>query len=125
MAPLSKPFSVAAQPIAAAIGDGRAEDAMHALVRLLKAGNADKVVQALAAKWIETIGLRPGDAKALRGGRKELPKEWLDIAEMVTSLQEDGETYRAAIENTARHFGYSERHIEKCVAMWNGAKKVE
>lgn len=116
MAPLSKPFSVAAQPIAAAIDEGRAEDAMRALVLQLESGKADKAVQALAASWITTLGLRPGDAKALRSGRKELPKEWLDIAEMVTVLQDGGETYRAAIEKAAKHFGYSERHVEKCVA---------
>jgi hypothetical protein len=119
MAPLPGVFSVAAQPITAAINEGRAEDAMHALVLQLETGEADKAVQALAAKWIITLGLRPGDAKALRGGQKEFPKEWLDIAEMVTDLQDEGETYRAAIEKTSKHFGYSERHVEKCVADWN------
>jgi hypothetical protein len=122
MAPLSKPFSVVAQPIAAEINEGRAEDAMHALVRELETGMADKAVQALAARWIATLGLRAGDAKALRGGRKEFPKEWLDIAEMVTDLQDGGTTYEKAVAKTAQHFGYKERHIQKCVAMWRAAK---
>ena len=123
MAPLQKPFSVAAQPIAAALNEGRAEDALHALVRQLETGKADKVVQALAAKWIATLGVRPGDAKALRGGRKELPKEWLDVAEMVGGLQDDGETYERAVAKTKEHFGYTERHIQKCVAMRRAAQQ--
>ncbi|MBR0695869.1 hypothetical protein [Bradyrhizobium lablabi] len=122
MAPLPKSFSVAAHPIAAAINEGRAEDALHALVRQLETGNADRTVQALAAKWIAALGLRPGDAKALRGGRKKLPKEWLDVAEMVTDLQDRGETYEKAVAKTKQHFGYTERHIQKCVAMWRAAK---
>jgi hypothetical protein len=121
MAPLPKTFSVAAQPIAAAISEGRAEDALHALVRQLKTGGADRAVQALAARWIATLGLRPGDAKALRGGRKELPKEWLDIGEMVAGLQDGGETYEKAVAKTAKHFGYTERHIQKCTAMRRAA----
>jgi hypothetical protein len=122
MAPLSKPFSVAAQPIAAAISEGRAEDALHALVRQLETGSADKAVQALAARWIAVLGVRPGDAKALRGGHKELPKEWLDIADMVVGLQDDGQTYEKAVAQTAEHFGYSERHIQNCVGVWRAAK---
>ena len=123
MAPFSKPFSAAAQPIAAAINEGRAEDAMHALVLQLESGKADKAVQALAASWIITLGLRPGDAKALRSGRRELPKEWLDIAEMVTNLQDGGETYEMAVAKTKEHFGYTERHIQKCVAMRRAAQQ--
>ncbi len=38
---------------------------------------------------------------------------------VTVSFQDGGETYRAAIERTAKHFGYSERHVEKCVADWN------
>lgn len=123
MAPLQKPFSVAAQPIAAAISEGRAEDALHGLVRQLETGAADKAVQALAARWIATLGVRPGDAKALRGGRKELPKEWLDVAEMVVGLQDDGQTYEKAVAKTAKHFGYTDRHIQKCVAMRRAAQQ--
>ncbi|MCS3896031.1 hypothetical protein M2171_005164 [Bradyrhizobium japonicum USDA 38] len=123
MVKLSNPFSVAAQSISAAISEGRAEDALHALVRQLEAGDADKVVQALAARWIATLGLRPGDAKALRGGHKELLKEWLDIAEMVIGLQNDGETYERAVAKTKEHFGYTERHIQKCVAMRRAAQQ--
>jgi uncharacterized protein HemY len=121
MAPLPKVFSVAANSLETAINDGRAEEALHKLAALLETGNADQAVQRLAAEWILTIGLKPGDAKALRGGRKEFPKEWLDIAQMVADLQDRGETYRAAIENTAEHFGYSPRHVEKCVAKWRVA----
>jgi hypothetical protein len=119
MAPLSRAFSVAANSLETAINDGRAEEAMHKLAALLEAGNADKAVQRLAAEWIMTLGLRAGDAKALRGGRKAFPEEWLEIAQMVTDLQDGGETYRAAVEKAAKHFGYGERHVEKCVADWN------
>lgn len=119
MVALPKPFSVAANQIDSAINDGRAEDAMHALVRDLETGTADKAVQVLAASWIATLGLRPGDAKALRGGRKEFLKEWLDVAQMVADLQDSGETYASAVVKTSDHFGYSERHVQKCVADWN------
>ena len=122
MAPFSKPFSVTANTIRTAINDGRAEEAMHKLAATLEAGNADKAAQRLAAEWIMTIGLRPGDAKALRCGRKAFPEEWLEIAEMVAELQDGGATYDAAVRNTADHFGYSERHVQICTAMWKAAK---
>ena len=122
MAPLPKPISFAALPISSALSEGRAEDAMDELIRLLETGNADRVVQKIAADWIRTLGIRAGDAKALRGGRPAVRKEWLDIAEMVRALQDDGKTYGAAVEETMAYFGYKRRHVESCVAMWNKAE---
>jgi hypothetical protein len=123
MAPLTKPFSVAANGLQTAINDGRAEEAMHKLAALLEAGNADRAVQRLAAEWIIIVGLKPGDAKALRCGRKAFPKEWLNIAEMVAELQGSGETYADAVLKTAEHFGYGERHVQDCAAMWRAAQQ--
>ena len=80
MAPLPKTFSISANTIETAINDGRAEEAMHKVAAALEAGNADRAVQRLAAEWMMTVGLKPGDAKALRGARKAFPEEWLDIA---------------------------------------------
>ncbi|UPT93851.1 hypothetical protein J4G48_0031560 [Bradyrhizobium barranii subsp. apii] len=125
MAPLPKSFSVTANGLEAAINDGRAEEVMHKLVAVLEAGTADKAVQRLAAEWIMTVGLKPGDAKALRGGRKASPKEWLEIAQMVAELQDGGETYMNAVLKTAEHFGYGERHVQDCSARWKAAVSKE
>jgi hypothetical protein len=125
MSPLPKRFSVAANAIRIAINDGRAEEAMHKLAALLAAGNADKAVQALAARWIETVGLRSGDAKALRSGHKALPEDWLNIAEMFGRLQDEGATYAEAQQETSKYFGCSERHVQACVAHWNSGKNIE
>lgn len=125
MAPLPKAFSVAAQPIASAISEGRSEDAMHKLAAILEGGHADRAVQRIAAEWIVAIGLHPGDAKKLRDGRASLPKEWMDIGEMVERLQDGGESYDSAIRKTVEHFGYKERHTQRCAAMWKAASVQE
>lgn len=122
MAPLPGRFSVVAQPIASAISEGRAEEAMQKLTSLLESGSADAAVQQLAAKWILTVGLKDGDAKKLRGGHDSLLKEWVDVAEMVAELQDGGATYANAVTSAAGYFGYSERHVQKCIAQWRKAK---
>ena len=124
MALLPKPFSQEAFAIEGAISKGRALDAMDKLVASLKSGEAHQSVQALAAKWIVTLGLRPGDAKKLRGGLKVLPKEWGEIPIMVADLQGEGMTYDKAVDQTAKHFDYSMRHIEECVARWREAEEI-
>lgn len=125
MKKLPRPFSIQANRIETAISDGRAEDVLYELVDILRKGKADKATQVIAANWIEVIALRPGDAKALRGGRDAFPKEWLAISEMVVLLQAEGKTYAAAVGETARHFGYSERHVQKCVRLRNEATAQE
>ena len=125
MAPLPRSFSIQANRIENAISDGRAGDVIHELVDILRKGKADKATQRIAANWIEAIALRPGDATALRGGRDAFPREWLDLSEMVARLQAEGKTYAAAVDETARHFGYSERHIQRCVALRNEATAQE
>lgn len=122
MAPLPRLFSIAAQPILAAIAEGRAEEAMQKLTALLETGRADAAVQRLAADWILAVGLKPGDAKKLRRGRDKLLEDWLKIAEMVADMQDSGATYAHAVTGAASHFGYSERHVQKCVARWHEAK---
>ncbi|MDW9899100.1 hypothetical protein GOB10_25680 [Sinorhizobium meliloti] len=124
MAPLPKPFSLSASAIEAAISEGRAEEAMQKLLAALRADRDDRAIRYLAAEWIERIALPPGSAKALRNGGSELPDEWLDISEMVGKLQSDGNTYEAAVRETAEHFRYSERHVQRCVADWNAAKEA-
>ena len=95
---------------------------MHKLVAALRSGD-DRATRLMAADWIEAVGLRPGDAKALRSGRKALPKEWGEVAEMVAHLQDEGHTRDEADRMTARHYGYSKRHVENCVARWNEAQR--
>lgn len=124
MPPLPKTFSVRAQPITAAISEGRAEDALHMLAHALREYD-DRAIRHLAAEWIETIGLPPGAAKALRKGRKELPDEWLDIAGMVSTFQSEGRTYDDAVERTANQLNYSVRHVQRCVALWNLAEEMQ
>lgn len=123
MAPLPRPYSAAADAIEFAIRDGRAEDAMDQLVSALETGAADTAVQIVAAKWIATVGIKPGDPKALRGGEKASPKEWLAISEMVESLMDDKKlNLSAAAIEAAAHFGYSVRHVEECVAQYRSAQ---
>lgn len=117
MAPLPKPFSRQAHVIESAISEGRAEEAMYKLADALRSGN-DRATRLLAANWIETIGLRPGDAKALRKGNNKLREDWLDISEMHGKLMGEGMTFKGATDATAEYFGCSDRHVEKCVAEW-------
>lgn len=121
MAKLPRPLSRDAVTLQSAISEGRAEEAMHKLIAALESGQADKAVQLLAANWIKTIGLKPGDAKALRNGAKELPKEWIDIAEFVQIEQDSGKSYRAAVAAAGNYFGYGRRHVENCVTMYRRA----
>lgn len=121
MAPLPIKFSTISHPITVAISEGRAEEAMHMLVHALRTED-DKATRHLAAEWIETIGLPPGAAKALRKGQKELPDEWLDVSELFESIS-GKMNYDEAIRETAKRLGYSERHVQKCVAMWREAKE--
>lgn len=119
MAPLPKPFSVAASAIEAAISEGRAEEAMQKLIAALRSDRDNRAIRNLAAEWIERIGLPPGSAKALRNGSPALREDWLDISEMVGDLQSRGMTYALAVVEASGHFGCSERHVQKCVAEWN------
>lgn len=122
MAPFPKPISRAAYIVETAISEGRAEEAMHKLVHALRNGE-DKASRLLAADWIEAIGLPLGGAKKLRRGHLSLPEDWLDISDMVSSLQSEGQTYAQATADTAAHFGCSERHVQKCVGMWKEAER--
>ncbi|MCV9965739.1 hypothetical protein OIU34_28110 [Pararhizobium sp. BT-229] len=124
MAPLPFPFSRAATAIEAAISEGRAEEAMHKLIHALRNGGDDKAMRRVAADWIERIGLPPGAAKALRKGNKKLHEDWLGISEMVTNLQGEGKTYAAAVDQAAKHFGCSDRHVQNCVAEWNEVSRT-
>lgn len=125
MAKLLRSFSIKSIGMEAAIRQGRPHDVMHELVGLLREGKADGAVQKIAADWIESVGLKPGDAKALRGGKKEALSEWVEIAEMVMSLQRDGKTYKDACLEAEAYFPYGERHIQKCVALMNKVLEQE
>ena len=123
MAKLPKPFSQTSSVISSAIAEGRAEEAMQKLIHALRSDADDRAVRLLASEWIERIGLPAGGAKALRNGQSALPEDWLDISEMVGKLQSDGCTYAVAISDTAKHFGCSERHVQKCVSAWSDVCK--
>lgn len=107
------------------VSEGRVEEAMQKLSALLEAGTADKAVQALAARWILALGIRPGDAKALRAGKHAQRQEWIHIAEMVIDRQDSGTTYADAVRAVASHFGYSERQVQNCVADYHAARTAE
>lgn len=124
MAPLPRPFSREAATITSAILEGRAEEAMQKLIAALRAEKDNKAARLLAADWIESLGLKPGDAKKLRNGQPTLPNEWLDVAEMVMRLQDEGLIRAEADRRTAEYFGYSQRHIENCVARWHEANEA-
>lgn len=124
MAPLPFPFSLQASPIESAIAEGRAEEALHKLVHALRSKEDDRAIRWLAANWIERIGLPGGAAKALRKGHPALLEDWLDISEMVETLQSI-KTYAEAVAETASHFGCGERHVQKCVAEWRRLKSED
>lgn len=125
MAKLPETFSVKAVAIKSAISEGRVEEAMQKLTQILETGKADGAIQKLAANWILSVGLKDGDAKALRGGARTSLSEWCDISDMVLLAQSDGRTYREAVEMAAKHFDYSMRHVEKCVALRNKVDREE
>lgn len=124
MAKLNRPFSLAAFEIEAAISEGRTEEAMQKLIGALQDANDNRAVRHLAARWIENMGLPAGSAKALRNGKNALPMDWLNISEMVSNLQSEGITYEVAILKAAEHFGYSDRHVQKCVAVRRAADEA-
>lgn len=102
------------------LDQGRAEEAMKKLVDELKNGNADTGVQKLAAEWIGTLGIRPGDAKDLRKGRPKIPKHWPEIVDMVEGLTPKLSKSEAVIE-TAEHFGCSDRTVWACLRWYEEA----
>lgn len=124
MAPLPKAFSIKANAINIAIAEGRAEEAMHKLIAALRSNQDDPGVRNLAADWIERIGLPGGAGKALRKGHPAILEDWLDISEMVETLQFTT-TYAEAVAKTAKHFGCSQRHVQKCVAEWRRLKSED
>lgn len=121
MAPLPKPISRASAALESAIAEGRAEEALQKLVHALREKGDDRAVRNLAADWIERIGLPDGATKKLRQGQPALLEDWLDIADMMTDLQTTM-IYTDAVAQTAKHFGCSERHVQKCVAAWRRAE---
>lgn len=120
MAKLPPHMSFDAIEIGGMIAEGRAEDAMYQIVSILQAGKADAGTQKLAAKWIETLGIKAGDAKALRGSAPALPKEWRAIIDMVESLTPQ-KTKSEAVQAAADHFGYSDRHVYNCIDWYEQA----
>lgn len=118
------PFSRASHEISCAISDGRTDEALHKLVHELRA-SADDPISLLAADWIEALGVPPGGAKKLRKGRPASPEEWLSLSGMVRDLQADGCTYEQAVHETARHFDYGVRHVQKCVQVRNALDRAD
>ncbi|MEW9614915.1 hypothetical protein AB3G45_13905 [Shinella sp. S4-D37] len=115
MARLPDGFSLQALPIEAALSEGRTEDAKTAIVALLKAGTADKVVQRLAAEMIKP-------PKRKRGRQKAHTRYWFDIGEEFHSLRGRGEKYEDVLLLLSKKFCHSESHIRKAVAEYNEAK---
>jgi hypothetical protein len=121
MPKLPRPLSPQAIEINGMISQGRADDALDHLVRVLGDGSADVGVQMLAAKWIATVGLPAGAAKALRGGKPAFPKEWPAIKDMIEDLTIT-RSKQQAVADTAAYFGCSERHIYNCLEWYESAR---
>ncbi|MXN45904.1 hypothetical protein GR138_11935 [Shinella kummerowiae] len=115
MAKLPDGFSLQALPIEIAMAEGRTEDAKTAIVAVLLAGNADKVVQRIAAEMIKP-------PKRARGRAKSLTRHWLDIGEQFHWLRNDSVKYEDAMVILSQRFGYSESHIRKAIAEFDAAK---
>lgn len=117
MAKLPPGISHQASPIQSALAEGRAEDAKRMIVDLLRQGNADRVVQAIAADLIKPPKRKPGRQKAL-------PQFWFEIAEEFDSLRDGGASYEDALTKTAQKFGYSETHVRNCLRVFDEAKQA-
>ncbi|OQM77558.1 hypothetical protein [Manganibacter manganicus] len=117
MAPLPKGFSLQALPISAAIAEGRTKDAERLTYDILNAGNADKVVQKIAADMIRRH-------KRPRGRKKSLPQFWLQIGEQFSWLRSDGVKYEDALRQVADEFGYSETHVRKAIKEYDDAREA-
>ncbi|RWF62546.1 hypothetical protein [Mesorhizobium sp.] len=117
MAPLPKGYSLQASPIQAAISEGRTEDAKTMVVAILRSGNADSVVQALAADL-----LKP--SPRLRGRKPALRRHWFEIGEQFHWLRDDGVKYEDAMRQLSVKFGYSETHIRNAVSDFDAAKEA-
>lgn len=115
MPKLPDTFSLQAISIRSALQEGRIEDARTLVVDLLRAGQADRAVQALAADM-----LKPTPRK--RGRPKALPQHWYEIGMMFDRLRDDGESYEIALAEVANHFGYSETHARNCVEVYENAR---
>ncbi|MDR9760554.1 hypothetical protein RJJ37_13040 [Rhizobium redzepovicii] len=117
MAKLPDGFSVQAIPINAALAEGRTEDAKTAIVELLRTGNADRVVQRLAAEMI-----RP--PKRARGRRQALTRHWIEIGEQFHLLRDEGAKYEDVLRLLSEKFGYSETHVRKAVSEYDEVRAV-
>lgn len=115
MAKLPDSFSLQAIPIRSALQEGRTEDARTIVFDLLRRGQADKVVQSLAAAM-----LKPAPRK--RGRPKALPAHWHDIGSMFDRLRDEGIPYEIALSDVAKRFGYSETHVRNCIEVYERAQ---
>jgi len=115
MPKLPPSFSLQASPIESALAEGRTEDAKRMVVELLKAGKADRVVQAIAADLIKP-------PKRPRGRRKTLPQHWFEIAQDFHHLRGTGFGYEETLAKLALKYGFSESHIRNAVSEYNTAQ---
>ncbi|WP_105382451.1 hypothetical protein [Neorhizobium alkalisoli] len=117
MAKLPDGFSLQALPIETALSEGRTEDAKTAIIEVLLAGKADRVVQRIAAEMI-----RP--PKRSRGRQRANTRHWFDIGEQFHWLRLDGVKYEDALRQLSEKFGYSETHVRKAIAEFDAAKEA-
>jgi hypothetical protein len=115
MAEIPEGYSYWGSQITSALSEGRDSDAEDLIVKILRAGNADEVVQGLAADMIA----RP---PRKRGRRRTLPKQWLDIASEYHHQRSNRLTYEAAMQVVTDEFKCSETHVRNCVREYDEAK---
>lgn len=117
MAPLPRNFSFQAGPIQSALSEGRTDDAKRLTFEILMAGNADHVVQKIAAEMI----LPP---KRPRGRKKALTRHWYEIGEDFNHLRGTGIKYEVALQQVADKYGFSESHVRKAVREYDEAREA-
>lgn len=117
MAPFPRGFSLQAIPIKSAMREGRTADAKTLIVEILRAGEADYVVQGLAADLIKP-------PKRPRGRKTAMPRYWFEIGEQFGWLRDDGVLYEEALRRLAKKFGCSETHVRKAVTTFHDAKEA-
>ena len=97
------------------MAEGREGDARRLLIDILRAGNADRIVQRLAADMLDAPPKKRGRPKA------SLPMHWFEIAEEFHRARRST-GYEAAILAVSEKFVCSETHVRNCVRVYDEAK---
>ncbi|MGU3492928.1 hypothetical protein ACLBXM_02700 [Xanthobacteraceae bacterium A53D] len=96
-----------------ALKAGRKKQVLLRICELLREGNADAQVQAMAA---EMLTPKP------RGRPPSLPRDWFEIAQRFEDLRSEGMKYEDAMLEVIGEFGTSDGHVRGCLKIYREAE---